>query len=107
MADNEKITPVTEDEMDDIRVTLELDEGDVECRILTIFEACNRDYIALIPLDQDGNDDEEKGVYIYRYYEDEKGLPSLEYIEDEAEYEIASDRFDELLDEDYFDSLDD
>lgn len=107
MADNEKITPVTEDEMDDIRVTLELDEGDVECRILTIFEACNRDYIALIPLDHDGNDDEEKGVYIYRYYEDEKGLPSLEYIEDEAEYEIASDRFDELLDEDYFDSLDD
>ena len=107
MADNEKITPVTEDEMDDIRVTLELDDGDVECRILTIFEACNRDYIALIPLDQDGNDDEEKGVYIYRYYEDEKGLPSLEYIEDEAEYEIASDRFDELLDEDYFDSLDD
>lgn len=107
MADNEKITPVTEDEMDDIRVTLELDEGDVECRILTIFEADNRDYIALIPLDQDGNDDEEKGVYIYRYYEDEKGLPSLEYIEDEAEYEIASDRFDELLDEDYFDSLDD
>lgn len=107
MADNEKITPVTEDEMDDIRVTLELDEGDVECRILTIFEADNRDYIALIPLDQDGNDDEEKGVYIYRYYEDEKGLPSLEYIEDEEEYEIASDRFDELLDEDYFDSLDD
>lgn len=107
MADNEKITPVTEDEMDDIRVTLELDEGDVECRILTIFEADNRDYIALIPLDRDGNDDEEKGVYIYRYYEDEKGLPSLEYIEDEEEYEIASDRFDELLDEDYFDSLDD
>ena len=47
MATFEKVTPVTEDEADDIRVTLELDEGEVECEILTIFEANNRDYIAL------------------------------------------------------------
>ena len=49
MATFEKVTPVTEDEADDIRVTLELDEGEVECEILTIFEANNRDYIALMP----------------------------------------------------------
>ena len=48
MATFEKVTPVTEDEADDIRVTLELDEGEVECEILTIFEANNRDYIALM-----------------------------------------------------------
>lgn len=107
MSDKELITPVTEDEMDDIRVTLDLDDGEVECRILTIFEADEKDYIALVPLDDKGNDNEELGVYLYRYYEDEQGLPSIEYIEDEEEYEIASDRFDELLDEDYFDSLDD
>lgn len=106
MSDQEKITPVTEDEMDDIRVTLDLDDGEVECRILTIFEAGENDYIALIPLDEKGNDNEELGVYLYRYFEDEQGLPSIEYIDDEEEYEIASDRFDELLDEDYFDSLD-
>ena len=51
MADNEKATPVTPDEADDIRVTLELDEGEVECSILTIYEAGGRDYIALMPLD--------------------------------------------------------
>lgn len=107
MSDKELITPVTEDEMDDIRVTLDLDDGEVECRILTIFEANEKDYIALIPLDDKGNDNEDLGVYLYRYYEDEQGLPSIEYIENEEEYEIASDRFDELLDEDYFDSLDD
>ena len=43
MATFEKVTPVTEDEADDIRVTLELDEGEVECEILTIFEANNRE----------------------------------------------------------------
>ena len=42
----EKIIPVTEEEMDDIRVTLNLDEGDIECRILTIFDVDNQDYIA-------------------------------------------------------------
>ena len=56
MADNEKATPVTPDEADDIRVTLELDEGEVECSILTIYEAGGRDYIALMPLDKQGNE---------------------------------------------------
>ena len=46
-------------------------------------------------------------MYIYRYAEDEQGLPSLGYIEDEEEYEAAADRFDELLDEDFYNSLDD
>ena len=102
---NEKATPVTEEEMDDIRVTLDLDEGEVECRILTIFEACNRDYIALLPLDKDGKDNADGYVYIYRYSEDEEGLPSVEYIADEKEYEAAADRFDELMDEEMFDSM--
>lgn len=107
MSNNEPIIPVTEDEMDDIRVTLNLEDGDVECRILTIFEAGNQDYIALVPLDEKGNDDEDAGVYLYRYSEDENGLPEIEYIDNEEEYEIAADRFDELLDEDFYDSLDD
>ena len=38
MEDKEKATPVTPDEIEDIRVTLDLDEGEVECKILTIFE---------------------------------------------------------------------
>lgn len=104
----EKITPVTEDEADDIRVTLDLDDGSqVECRILTIFEVADRDYIALLPLDEKGNDNADGEVYIYRYSEDEKGIPSLENIADDEEYEAVADRFDELLDEELFDSMDD
>ena len=105
MATFEKVTPVTEDEADDIRVTLELDEGAVECEILTIFEANNRDYIALMPLDKKGEGTGD--VYLYRYAEDEEGLPQIDFIDNDEEYEIAADRFDEMLDEDEFDSMED
>ena len=36
-----------------------------------------------------------------------EGNPSLENIEDDEEYEVVSDRFDELLDEAEFEDLDD
>ena len=67
MADKEKATPVTPDEIDDIRVTLDLDEGEVECKILTIFDVNEQDYIALMPLNPDGSDPDEGTVYLYRY----------------------------------------
>lgn len=96
------------DEADDIRVTLSMDDGqDVECKILTIFDVDDQDYIALLPLDEDGNDNPEGEVFIYRYFEDEDGEPSLDNITSDEEYEAVADRFDELLDEDMFDDLDD
>ncbi len=103
---NEKITPVTEDEMDDIRVTLNFDEGDVECKILTIFDMGEQNYIALLPLDEKGEENEEGIFYLYRYFEDEEGLPSLDNIESDEEYEAALDRLDELEDELLFNEMD-
>ncbi|MCI7108005.1 MAG: DUF1292 domain-containing protein [Lachnospiraceae bacterium] len=105
MANKENATPVTPDEIDDIRVSLELDDGEVECRILTIFEAGGQDYIALMPLSPDGSDNDEGEVYLYRYAEDEEGLPQIGFIDDEDEYEIAADRFDELLDEEMYEDM--
>ena len=105
MAKDEKVTPVTEEEIDNIRVTLDLDDGSVECRILTIFEAGNQDYIALIPLDDKGNENADGDVYLYRYFEDKEGLPSIENIDSEEEYEIAADKFDEILDDEMFDEM--
>ena len=91
---------------EDMFVTLDLDDGSsMECQILTIFEADGRDYIALLPVDEQPNEDGE--VFIYRYSEDAEGNPSLENIEDDEEYEVVSDRFDELLDEAEFEDLDD
>lgn len=101
MVENNNQTPQTEE--DDMIVTLELDDGtEIECAILTIFEVKDTDYIALIPLDENGEGNEEGEVLIYRYAEDEDGNPALSNIEDDEEYEIVAERFDELLDEEEF-----
>lgn len=95
------------DDESDMQVTLSLDDGsEVECAILTIFELEEQNYIALLPLDEDGNENEEGEVFIYRYFEDEEGNPSLENIEDDEEYEAVADRFDELLDEAVYEDMD-
>ena len=101
MADN-----TTKNDDTDILVTLYLDDGSqVECEILTIFTADERDYIALLPLGDDGEPNADGEVYIYRYSEDADGNPELENIESDEEYEIVSDRFDELLDEAEFEDM--
>ncbi|NLK78400.1 MAG: DUF1292 domain-containing protein [Clostridiales bacterium] len=105
MNENQTNTPM-EDDGEDMRVTLSLDDGsDVECAILTIFDVNEQDYIALLPLDENGEGNEDGEVYIYRYFEDNDGNPSLENIQDDDEYEAVADRFDELLDEEAFDDM--
>jgi uncharacterized protein YrzB (UPF0473 family) len=106
MAEKEKATPITPDEIEDIRVTLELEDGEVECEILTIFDVGEQDYIALMPLNPDGSENEDGEVYLYRYAEDAEGLPQIDFIDGNEEYEAAAERFDELLDEEMFDSMD-
>jgi len=92
----------------DILVTLDLDDGtEVECEILTIFTVGEQDYIALLPLDDKGEPNEDGEVFIYRYHEDEDGNPSLDNIENDEEYEAVADRFDELLDEAEFEDMED
>lgn len=107
MSEKEFTTPVTPEEADDIRVTLDTEEGEIVCRILTIFDVDGQDYIALLPVDENDEDNAEGAVYLYRYAEDEEGLPSVEYIDDEEEYEAAADRYDELLDEELYNSIED
>lgn len=86
---------------EEITVTLTLDNDEVlECAVLTIYEAGGRQYIALLPLDENG--EEEGDVYIYRYIETDPENPDLENIEDDEEYEISADAFDEWLDEQEF-----
>lgn len=88
----------------DITVTLTLDNDEtVECVILTIFPVDGRDYIALLPLDENG-ENEDGEVYLYRYYE-ENGQPNLDNIDSDEEYEIAADAFDELMDTQEFNAL--
>ncbi len=85
-------------------VTLNLDDGQVvECLVLTIYPAAGRNYIALLPLDENGQN-EDGEVYLYRV-KDATGEPTLENIEDDDEYDAASDGFEEWLDGQEYDEL--
>lgn len=89
---------------EEMTVTLTMDDdSEVECVVLTIFEAGERDYIALLPMD--GKEAEEGEVYLYRYLETADGEPTLENIESDEEYEIVAEAFDELLDEQEYDEI--
>lgn len=91
------------EEREEMTVTLTLDDNtELECVVLAIFEAGGRDYIALLPME--GEDADTGEVYLYRYTE-KNGEPELDNIEDDEEYEIVADAFDELLDEQEFDEL--
>lgn len=88
-----------------LTVTLTLDNDEVlECAVLTIYKVNDRQYIALLPLDEEG-DNEDGEVFIYRFEEGEDGEPSLDNIEDDDEYEAAADAFDEWLDEQEFEDI--
>ena len=69
-----------------VTITLE-DDSTIDCVVLTIFEADDREYIAVMPEDENN-----ENIYLYRYRELE-------------EYEIVSDAFDELLDEQEFNEI--
>lgn len=100
------------DENDDMDMTveLELDDGrTVNCAIVTILTVGDKDYIVLLPLDEDGQSSEGE-VWFYRYKEDETDPnvePELFYIDDDNEYEAVADAFDEYLDNEEFELMKD
>ena len=58
----------------------------------------------LLPLNEDG-ENEDGEVFLYRY-RDENGNPSLENIEDDDEYDLAAEGFDNWLDTQEFNAMD-
>ncbi len=106
--DNMKNLETLEDNDEEMTVTLDLEDGtSVTCAIVTILTVQNQDYIVLLPLEEDG-ENHDGNVWFYRYCEDENdpnAEPELTYIEDDEEYEIVADAFDEYLDNVEFDEL--
>lgn len=96
---------ITDEEM---TVDLELEDGTaVTCAIVTILTLQDKDYIVLLPLDEEG-DNKDGEVWFYRYSEDENDTnaePELEYIDNDDEYEMVADAFDEYLDSVEFDEV--
>ena len=93
---------------EEMTVDLDLEDGtSVTCAVVTILTVSNQDYIALLPLDENG-DNADGEVWFYRYSEnpdDPSEEPELEYIDDDDEYDAVADAFDEYLDSTEFDEL--
>ncbi len=75
-------------------ITFTYENGETEnLYVIGILTAKNgQDYIALMTVEKDTDE-----VFVYRYIEDEDGEFSFENIDDDAELEMASVLFDELL----------
>jgi len=100
------------EEFDDTEMTVELNLDDgrtVNCAVVTILTVKEKDYIVLLPLDEDGESADGE-VWFYRYSEDENDSnvePVLDYIDDDDEYEAVADAFDEFLDNEEFEAMKD
>lgn len=105
-------TPNNNDELldEEMTVDIELDDGTtVSCAIVTILTVNEKDYIVLLPLNEDSQT-EDGEVWFYGYKEDENDPnvePELIYIESDDEYEAVADAFDEFLDNAEFDAMKD
>ena len=93
---------------EEMTVDLDLEDGTtVTCAVITILSVLSKDYIVLLPLDENG-DNTEGEVWFYRYSENPDNPneePVLDYIEDDEEYEAVAEAFDEYLDAAEFDEL--
>ena len=96
MNENESLT---------VTLTLENDE-ELECAVLTIFESDGRQYIALLPLDENGDSDDGQ-VYLYRFIDNgEDEEPGLENIIEDEEFERVSEAFNDWMEEQDFGDID-
>jgi len=79
-----------------IQLTLE-DNSTLECAVLTTFEAESKEYIALLPLNEDGKS--ENGEVFLFHYSEKDGDPIIENIERNDDYMAASAAFQEFLEQ--------
>lgn len=80
-------------EPDTIYLTLD-DDTEIECDVLGIFEIEDKEYIALLPFEDDQ-------VFLYEYVEDEEGIDLIN-IEDDEEFDLVSEAFYTLFVEEDF-----
>lgn len=93
-------------ENESLTVTLTLENNEeLECAVLNIFEADEKEYIALLPLDENG-DNTDGQIYLYRFIDNGEEEPGLENIEEDEEFDRVSAIFNEWLDTQDFGDID-
>ena len=67
-------------------ITLEFDDGEeVDCTPLVVFEVDEKEYIALVPVDEESED-----VYLYNYKEIDEDEFEFTDIEDDDEFDTVA-----------------
>ena len=97
-------TKIENDEQ--MTVDVELDSGEVvTCAIIIVLTVNEKDYIVLLPLDKNGQNND-GNVWFYEFIvPSEDAEPELGYISDDAEYEAVAEAFNLYLDDVEFDEL--
>ncbi len=87
-------------------VDIELDDNKVvTCAIMIVLTVESKDYIVLLPLDENGQNND-GNVWFYEFiWNGEDKDPELGYIYDDEEYEKVAEAFDLYLDDAEFDEL--
>ncbi len=87
-------------------VDVELDDNKVvSCAIMIVLTVESKDYIVLLPLDENGQNND-GNVWFYEFiWNGADKDPELGYISDDAEYEKVAEAFDLYLDDAEFDEL--
>ena len=77
-------------------LTITLEDGtEVDCAVLAMFPVEEKNYIALLPIDEEEDEEE---VYFYEYKDSQDGI-ELFSIEPDDEYEKVTAAFDDLIEE--------
>ena len=87
-------------------VEVELESGEVvNCAIIIVLTVNTKDYIVLLPLDENGQNTD-GNVWFYEFIlKSEDDEPELGYISDDDEYEAVAEAFNLYLDDVEFDEL--
>ena len=87
-------------------VEIELDDDKVvTCALIIVLTVNSKDYIVLLPLDENGQNND-GNVWFYEFIvPSEDAEPELGYISDDAEYEAVAEAFNLYLDDVEFDEL--
>ena len=100
MSENNNFEYGLQDE-EEMTVTLTLDDDtELECAVVAIFPVQDKDYIALLPLNEESEE-----VFLYRFKHNNEDDLELENIEDDEEFELVADAYDALVDDEEFEEM--
>jgi uncharacterized protein YrzB (UPF0473 family) len=99
---------IENDEQMTVDVEIETKEGKIEvvtCAIIIVLTVNSKDYIVLLPLDENGQNND-GNVWFYEFIVNgDDAEPELGYISDDNEYEAVSEAFNLYLDDVEFDEM--